>query len=155
MQKLFATAAIVLAAHALSTESAAQSVYRCGSNYSQTPCPDAAVVDVEDTRSKAQKTESDARVRRDATLADAMEKNRLQEEARALASNTPQITVHGKKSTRAKNTPHQGISSAGTTPFQTETTTKKSSGKKKEPEFFTARVTPEKKKTKTPTTATP
>lgn len=155
MQKLFITATIFIATHALSTESAAQSIYRCGSNYSQTPCPDAVVVDAQDTRSKLQKTESDARVRRDATLADTMEKNRLQEEARALASSSPQAAVHSKKSTHKKNTANHGTLSADSIPSQTDTTAKKSSGKKKEPEFFTARVTPEKKKTKTSATATP
>jgi hypothetical protein len=33
----------------------AQSVYRCGSEYSQSPCPDARIVDVADARNDAQR----------------------------------------------------------------------------------------------------
>jgi hypothetical protein len=33
----------------------AQPVYRCGSEYSQSPCPDARIVDASDARSEAQR----------------------------------------------------------------------------------------------------
>ena len=60
----------------------AQNVYRCGSSYSQTPCPGSTPVDVADERSKTQKAQADAASRRDQQAAEAMEKNRLQQEDR-------------------------------------------------------------------------
>jgi hypothetical protein len=60
----------------------AQAIYRCGDSYSQKPCPGGKVVDVDDARSASQKSQTDQAVRRDAKAADAMEKERLKEEAR-------------------------------------------------------------------------
>ena len=59
----------------------AQPVYRCGNTYSQSPCPAAVAVDVDDPRSAQQKQETDAASRRDSRAADAMEKSRLKQEA--------------------------------------------------------------------------
>lgn len=60
---------------------AAQTVYRCGSSYSQQPCTGGKVVDADDTRSSSQKLQTDQAVRRDAKAAEALEKARLKEEA--------------------------------------------------------------------------
>ena len=133
---------IFIAACTLSTGATAQKVYRCGSSYSQTPCPDAVTIEVEDTRSKAQKSESDARVRHEAKAADAMEKKRLQDEAQSLVGDNAK-------------TPPRKTSAAGDAPTPTDKDKKKSGGKKKEPEFFTARVAPQKSKAKTPNAANP
>lgn len=147
---------ILIAACTLSTGATAQKVYRCGSSYSQTPCPDAVTIEVEDTRSKAQKSESDARVRHEAKAADAMEKKRLQDEAQSLVGDNAKTAVHGKTSTRANaNTTPRKTSAAGDAPTPTDKDKKKSGGKKKEPEFFTARVAPQKSKAKTPNAANP
>jgi len=62
----------------------AQNVYRCGSNYSQVPCPDGTEIQVQDPRTPEQKQASDARIRHDQEVAQGMEKARLKEEA-ALA----------------------------------------------------------------------
>lgn len=153
IQPIIAT--IFIATCALSTGAMAQKVYRCGNSYSQTPCPDAVAIEVEDARSKVQKNESDARVRHETTAADAMEKKRLQEEAQSLVNDNAKTTVHGKKSTRTNTATTRTTSTAGDALTPTDKDKKKSSGKKKEPEFFTARVAPEKKKTKTSTSDTP
>ena len=62
-------------------EAAAQTVYRCGSSYSQSPCPAAVTVNVDDPRTAQQKQEAEAAARRDAKTADGMEKSRLKQEA--------------------------------------------------------------------------
>lgn len=59
----------------------AQNVYRCGSSYSQAPCPDGTAIQAQDPRTPEQKQESDARIRRDQEVAGGMEKARLQQEA--------------------------------------------------------------------------
>ena len=72
---------------ALSTGATGQNVYKCGNAYSQKPCTDAVVVDVQDSRTPVQKAESDALIKRDAAAANAMEKTRLKEEAQQRADN--------------------------------------------------------------------
>lgn len=152
LQNHFLFATFFIAGYALSTGATAQNVYRCGNSYSQTPCPDAVVVDVEDTRSTSQKKDSDTRVRHDAATADALEKKRLQEEAQALAGdNKP--PAHAKKDTRTRNAPPP--TSAADAPGSADKDNKKSGTKKKEPAFFTARVVTEKKTTKTSKTGNP
>lgn len=61
---------------------AAQTAYRCGNSYSQSPCANGTAVDISDTRSAAQKRDADEAARRNAQAADAMEKTRMKEEAR-------------------------------------------------------------------------
>jgi hypothetical protein len=59
----------------------AQEVYRCGSTYSQTPCPQGRLVDASDARNEAQRAEAArmaASVRR---LATDMRRDRLGDEA--------------------------------------------------------------------------
>ena len=60
----------------------AQAIYRCGDSYSQKPCPGGKVVDADDARSASQKSQTDQAVRRDAKAAEALEKERLKEEAK-------------------------------------------------------------------------
>ena len=59
----------------------AQNVYRCGSSYSQVPCPDGTEIQVQDPRTPEQKQASDARIRHDKEVAQGMEKARLKQEA--------------------------------------------------------------------------
>ena len=61
---------------------AAQNIYRCGDSYSQQPCPGGTVVEAEDERSAAQRSQTSQAAQRDAKTADAMEKARLKEEAK-------------------------------------------------------------------------
>lgn len=53
------------------------------------PCPGSQVIDTTDTRTLAQKKQTDLAIRRDVRLADAMEKARLKQEDKDLAANTP------------------------------------------------------------------
>lgn len=89
MPRLTLTAALSCALAALPCAANAQLSYKCGNSYSQTPCPDAVVLDKTDQRTSAQKAQADQATQRDARLANTMEKARLQQEAKDLAANTP------------------------------------------------------------------
>jgi hypothetical protein len=56
-------------------------VYRCGSSYSQTPCPGGKMVEATDPRSAAQRAEAARITAREKKLADALERDRLDREA--------------------------------------------------------------------------
>ena len=58
----------------------AQIIYKCGSNYSQTPCAGASTLRIDDARTSAQQQQTDAAVRSDAKRAQALEKDRLAQE---------------------------------------------------------------------------
>jgi hypothetical protein len=88
MQNRRLDALLLLAACLVAGGVAAQTVYKCGNTYSQLPCPDAAVIKP-DPRSNAQKAQADRATARDARIANAMEKSRLQQEKADLAANTP------------------------------------------------------------------
>ena len=117
-------ATLFIAACVISTGAAAQKVYKCGANYSQTPCPDAVTVDADDTRSRDQKAATDKAIARDVASADAIEKARLQEEK--LADKQRQSAASGDKTSKAKSK------------TKSESKEKKKASKKKGPEFFTA-----------------
>ena len=72
---------------ACSQWTAAQTVYRCGETYSQTPCPGAVPLSVEDSRSAAQKAQSQAVARQDARTAEQMRRDRQAQEKLDLAAN--------------------------------------------------------------------
>jgi hypothetical protein len=61
----------------------AQNVYRCGDTYSQRPCPGGALVLTDDPRSAEQRSDAREAAQRAARMADALEKARLREEAKA------------------------------------------------------------------------
>jgi hypothetical protein len=63
----------------------AQTIYRCGSNYSQSPCEGAVEVKADDVRSAAQKAESEKVFARDGRTANTLEKARLNEEKERAA----------------------------------------------------------------------
>lgn len=58
----------------------AQTVYRCGSVYSQTPCPQAKIVEATDPRSAAQRAEAQRVAADERKLAADMRRDRLAEE---------------------------------------------------------------------------
>ena len=89
---------------ALSMAASAQVTYRCGNSYSQTPCPGGAIIDTDDPRTREQKAQTDMATQRDARTANAMEKARLQQEARDLAANTPTVKSSGATSASKKKT---------------------------------------------------
>jgi hypothetical protein len=75
----FALAFLLLSA---ASAAQAQAVYRCGAAYSQQPCAGGTTVAV-DARTPADAQRAQSNAQRDAKLADAMEKQRLAQEARA------------------------------------------------------------------------
>lgn len=68
---------------------AGQGIYRCGDTYTQQPCPGGSVVQASDPRSASQRSQTSQAARRDAKLADAMEKARLKEEAKPVSAYVP------------------------------------------------------------------
>lgn len=91
MQSFALNAIFLLATIAFSSGTQAQNTYRCGNSYSQTPCPGGVAIDATDARTQAQKAQTDQASKRDAQIAAAMEKARLQQEAKDLAANTPPV----------------------------------------------------------------
>ena len=77
------SAALLLSLSALWLPAQAQTIYRCGASYSSSPCDGAALVAADDARSAAQRAQADAATRRDARLADGLEKERIRMEAKA------------------------------------------------------------------------
>lgn len=75
----------------------AEKVYKCGTTYSQTPCPGSSTLEVDDTRSPTEKKRMDAQTRRDTELGRDMQQSRLANEA-ALAAEHAQPTQRAKKS---------------------------------------------------------
>ena len=55
----------------------AQTVYRCGSSYSEAPCPQATQVDAADPRSAAQRADAQRVVADEKRIGDQMERERL------------------------------------------------------------------------------
>lgn len=148
MKQLLSLATIFIATCLISTGAAGQDVYRCGSTYSQKPCPDALVVDVQDARSKTQKAESDAAIQREAAAGNAMEKARLKAEAQQRADNAKAASTQNKKAASkpkgAASAPAPADATASSS--QPDKGHAKKKSKKKEPEFFTARAPADKPK---------
>ena len=74
---------LAIAAMPLCTGLSAQTVYRCGSSYSQTPCPGGGTVDTSDSRTPEQRKAHEASVKHEKRAGDTLEKTRLKEEAAA------------------------------------------------------------------------
>ncbi len=113
---------------------AAQTVYRCGDSYSQKPCAGSKEVDVDDTRSATQRTQTLQATQRDARAADALQKARLQEEAKPA-----QLHVTASRGTDAGST----VNAASAEP-------QRRVQKPRQPAHFTA-IAPGTTKTKTKT----
>jgi hypothetical protein len=82
-------ACIALALCAQWTHAAAQTVYRCGESYSNQPCPGGAVIATGDSRTPAQRAESNATTKREAAAAGRMEQERLKQEAKPAQAVIP------------------------------------------------------------------
>jgi hypothetical protein len=65
---------------ALSSAVAAQTIYRCGTSYSQVPCADAKELHIDDRRAPEQKQQADANIQQQQKQAQTMEKERLAKE---------------------------------------------------------------------------
>lgn len=72
-----------------SIPAAAQAVWRCGDTYSQNPCPGGKPVAAQDARDAGQRAQTDGAVRRDARVADEMERSRLKEEGKPAPAYIP------------------------------------------------------------------
>ena len=59
----------------------AQTLYRCGNEYRDTPCPNGVTVNAGDARTAAQKSEAQRFTAKEGALAEQMEKSRMQSEA--------------------------------------------------------------------------
>lgn len=67
----------------------AQSIYRCGNAYGQTPCPGGSVVAADDSRSAQQKAQTDAATAQATRQGDRMEHERLAHARAAVAIHAP------------------------------------------------------------------
>ncbi len=112
-------ALVLIAACAAFTGAMAQKVYKCGSSYSQIPCPDGVTVEADDARTKAQKSAATLNNKSQARQAEALEKERLKDEAQARATDQAWAKAQHKKE-----------------PPGSKPEAKK---KNKEPEYFTAK----------------
>ena len=107
-----------------------QTIYRCGDSYSQTPCPGATSLEVDDSRSPVQKAQADAATAAASRTAVAMERERLARERTPEASKTRNAAVSG--STHDADTPARKVANKT----------------KPAPLYFTAGVPAEKNKDK-------
>lgn len=83
MKKILSLFLASSSALSLCTGLQAQTVYRCGSSYSQTPCPGGSAVDATDSRTPEQRKAHEASVKQEKRAGDTMEKTRLKDEAAA------------------------------------------------------------------------
>jgi hypothetical protein len=86
----------------------AQTVYRCGSSYSQTPCPGGSAIDASDPRTPEQRKAREAHAREEKRTGDALEKTRQREEAAAqrASEQTDKAQREAEKAAQ-KNAPKQ------------------------------------------------
>jgi hypothetical protein len=126
MPALSKFALVFIAACSVSTWATAQKVYKCGSSYSQIPCPDGVAIDAQDKRSSAQKAAATQTSKAQAKQAQALEKERLKDEAQTRAADQARAKAQSKQE-MAEDKP----------------AAKK---KSKEPEYFTAKSTAAAKK---------
>ena len=107
-----------------------QPIYRCGDSYSQTPCPGAVSLQVDDSRSAAQKAHADAATIATHRAATTLERERLAQE-RASEVN------------KKRKSPEGGGTDAADTPAR-----KAAKKTKPVPPYFTAGVPAEKSRDK-------
>ncbi len=110
-----------------------QTIYKCGTVYSQQPCSGAVTFDASDSRTPAQKAQADTAAADAAKAASKMEKDRL-------ALEKTQAAKPAKKPAHTSQTAKADSTGAAAKPGVKQ--------KKKEPEYFTAAVAPEKKEKK-------
>lgn len=95
-------ALLFLTLSAAAMAASAQVTYRCGNSYSQSPCPDAVIVDTRDARTNAQKAQTDVATQRDVRVANALEKARLLQESKDRAANAASKPASPASATRSK-----------------------------------------------------
>jgi hypothetical protein len=82
---------IVFTATLVCLSAQAQTIYRCGASYSQTPCPQGRTIVVNDDRSPNQQQEALEVVARERNLGDTLEHDRLIQEAQQRPAGASQI----------------------------------------------------------------
>ncbi len=117
----------------------AQSVYKCGTTYSQTPCNSAVSLDVSDNRTAAQKAQANSIAANQASTANAMEKARLQQNAKL---NT-QAQARQRSANAAKPKAQDAAPESEESPIlSAKNTHKKHRKTSAPPAFFTAKAAP-------------
>jgi hypothetical protein len=139
-------ATISIAICVMNTGAIGQNVYRCGNNYSQKPCPDGVVVDVEDARTPTQKAEADAKTRREVAQVQAIEKTRQKEEAQQRAAQAKLAAAERKKAAAKPRKAASATDTAEATPTKRKGKKSTSAKLKKEPETFVAQAPTDKTK---------
>lgn len=120
---------VLIVAAATGPAALAQTIYKCGNNYSQSPCPGGTAIEANDSRTPAQKAQADKSVGETARAAERLERERLaaQRAQSAPASTRPAVMTAPKEPASAPRA-------------------QPSKAKKPGPEYFTAAVPPDKKK---------
>ena len=142
MKNALKLATILIASYAISTGTWSQNVYKCSNSYSQTPCAEGTAINVEDARSASDKAAADQATKRDMKVGNALEKSRLATEKSANATNEKQAAQKAKEAKKAKVAANKSAKSPS---GQTLEAPKKHKSKAKNPEFFTAKSTTDKK----------
>lgn len=86
---------------------AAQTVYRCGSTYSQAPCTGGQVIDTSETMQTGQHGKGPSAAERDAKLAANLERERLRLEANAAPAYIPRQEPAAKKPRKGADRPRK------------------------------------------------
>jgi hypothetical protein len=119
-------------------QASGQTVYRCGNHYSDLPCTGASTLAIDDSRSAAQKAQTDAATVQARTLAREMERERHALEKSALTS---RFSATSRQSDTRLGAPGTGASASTPMGKATKAAKKKNS----EPPLFTAATPPDKK----------
>jgi hypothetical protein len=132
----------------------AQTIYRCGNNYSDIPCAQAVKVPTADLRTPAQKAQTDEATSRSASLAGQLEKTRradeadAQQRAQALAATQAAKTAPKPQADKAPHKAKKGRKHKEAPGAAAEKVSKPSLSKPKKPDGFTVKVPAPAKPTK-------
>jgi hypothetical protein len=136
-------ALFLIAACALSTGAMAQKVYKCGSSYSQIPCPGGETLEPTDTRTTAQKADALRQQKLQSREADTLEKARLKDDAQTRSADAANRKAAEKQAKTAKAEELARAKAKAKDPADGPVVLSAPGAKKhkksKEPEFFTAR----------------
>jgi hypothetical protein len=123
----------------------AQTVYRCASTYSDRPCPGGATIDVDDSRSTAQKAQTDAATVQATRLANQIQAARLVGERRLDATTTRQRRPDASRAARAIKAKATKINKLNTPNGRKKMASErnKANAKPGEPAYFTATARPD------------
>jgi len=86
----------------MSLAATAQTVYRCGNSYSQTPCAGGTAVSTDDSRTDAQRAAAREGLSRDKALAKELETDRRKDEAQVWAREKEALAARSKLAAKAK-----------------------------------------------------